>query len=64
MPIYRTLTTSLIVACALFTKNMDSTVLSTLLPALARDLGERPVARKLALTSCLMSLAVFVRLDA
>ncbi|MDB5854046.1 MAG: major Facilitator Superfamily protein [Herminiimonas sp.] len=60
MPLSRPLTTSLIVACALFMENMDSTVISTSLPALARDLGESPVALKLALTSYLVSLAVFI----
>jgi EmrB/QacA subfamily drug resistance transporter len=50
----------LIVACALFMENMDSTVISTSLPAIARDIGESPLALKLALTSYLVSLAVFV----
>ncbi len=50
----------LIVACALFVENMDSTVLSTALPAIARDLHTDPVALKLALTSYLLSLAVFI----
>ena len=50
----------LIVACALFMENMDSTVIATALPAIALDLGEDPVALKLALTSYLISLAVFI----
>jgi len=50
----------LIVACALFVENMDSTVLSTALPEIARDLHTDPVALKLALTSYLLSLAVFI----
>lgn len=50
----------LIVACALFMENMDSTVLSTSLPLIATDLGENPIALKLALTSYLISLAVFI----
>lgn len=50
----------LIVACALFVENMDSTVLATALPAIARDLGTDPVALKLAMTSYLLSLAVFI----
>jgi len=41
-------------------ENMDSTVISTSLPAIARDIGENPLALKLALTSYLVSLAVFV----
>ncbi|HVV92865.1 MAG TPA: MFS transporter [Hyphomicrobiales bacterium] len=50
----------LIVACALFMENLDSTVLSTSLPAIAVDIGVNPVALKLALTSYLLSLAIFV----
>ncbi len=50
----------LIVACALFMENMDSTVLTTSLPAIARDLGVNPLALKLALTAYLISLAVFI----
>jgi EmrB/QacA subfamily drug resistance transporter len=50
----------LIVACALFIENMDSTVLSTSLPAIADDLGSDPIALKLALTAYLLSMAVFI----
>jgi EmrB/QacA subfamily drug resistance transporter len=50
----------LIVACALFIENMDSTVLSTSLPAIAADLGTDPIALKLALTTYLLSIAVFI----
>jgi EmrB/QacA subfamily drug resistance transporter len=50
----------LIVACALFMENMDSTVLATSLPAIARDIGENPLALKLALTSYLVGLAIFI----
>jgi EmrB/QacA subfamily drug resistance transporter len=49
-----------IVACALFMENLDATVLATSLPAIARDMGEDPIALKLALTSYLLSLAVFI----
>ncbi len=49
-----------IVACALFMENMDATVLATSLPAIARDLHQDPIALKLALTSYLLSLAVFI----
>jgi EmrB/QacA subfamily drug resistance transporter len=58
MPIRRAI--PLIVACGLFMENLDSTVLSTSLPAIAADLHEDPIALKLALTSYLLSLAVFV----
>ncbi len=50
----------LIVAVALFMEQMDSTVIATALPAIAGDLGEDPIALKLALTSYLLSLAVFI----
>ena len=50
----------LIVACALFMENMDSTVLATSLPAIALDIGESPLALKLAFTAYLVSLAVFI----
>ena len=56
----RTILIPLIVACALFMENMDSTVLATSLPAIAHDIGENPLALKLALTSYLVSLAVFI----
>ncbi|GAB4066880.1 MFS transporter [Ancylobacter sonchi] len=50
----------LIVACALFMEQLDSTVISTSLPAIAADLHEDPISLKLALTSYLLSLAVFI----
>ncbi len=51
---------TLIVAVALFMETMDSTIIATSLPAIAADLGEDPIALKLALTSYLLSLAVFI----
>src|SRR5262249_60401956 len=50
----------LIVAVALFMENMDSTVISTSLPAIAADIGTNPLALKLAVTSYLLSLAIFI----
>ncbi len=50
----------LIVACALFMENMDSTVIATSLPAIATDIGTSPLTLKLAITSYLLSLAVFI----
>jgi EmrB/QacA subfamily drug resistance transporter len=50
----------LVIASALFLENMDSTVLATSLPAIAIDLGLDPVVLKLAFTSYLLSLAVFI----
>jgi EmrB/QacA subfamily drug resistance transporter len=56
----RTLLIPLIVACALFMENMDSTVLSTSLPAIATSLEVNPLSLKLALTAYLVSLAIFI----
>jgi len=60
MPLRRSLLIPLIVACALFMENMDSTVIATSLPAIAADLEVNPLALKLALTAYLISLAVFI----
>src|SRR5690606_34587687 len=53
-------TLPLVLAVALFMEHMDSTVISTALPAIAADLGTSPVALKLALTAYLVSLAIFI----
>ncbi|MBP1850516.1 MFS transporter [Rhizobium halophytocola] len=50
----------LILAVALFMENMDSTVISTALPAIARDLDVGPITLKLALTSYMVALAIFI----
>jgi EmrB/QacA subfamily drug resistance transporter len=50
----------LIIATALFMENTDSTVIATSLPVIAQDLGADPIALKLALTSYLVSLAIFI----
>src|SRR6187549_3663465 len=50
----------LIVATALFMENMDSTVISTSLPAIAADIGTSPLTLKLAITSYLLALAIFI----
>ncbi|HEX2556149.1 MAG TPA: DHA2 family efflux MFS transporter permease subunit [Microvirga sp.] len=50
----------LIIATALFMENTDSTVIATSLPMIAGDLGTDPIALKLALTSYLVSLAIFI----
>jgi len=52
--------TALIVACALFMQNLDGTVIATALPTMARDFGADPVRMNVALTSYLLSLAVFI----
>src|SRR5271167_2833249 len=50
----------LIVAVSLFMENMDSTVIATSLPAIARDIGTNPLTLKLAVTSYLLSLAICI----
>ena len=50
----------LVVATALLMENLDSTVLTTAIPTIARDVGSDPVHLKLALTAYLMSLAIFI----
>ena len=50
----------LVLAVALFMEQMDSTVISTALPAIATDIGTSPVALKLALTAYLVSVAIFI----
>ncbi len=52
--------TALIIATALFMENMDGTVISTSLPAIALDLRQDPIVLKLALTSYMLTLAVFI----
>ena len=52
--------TALIVASALLMENIDSTVIATALPAIARDIGSDPIRLKLALTAYLLSLATFI----
>ena len=51
---------TLIIATALFIENMDSTAISTSLPKIAAELGTEPVALKLALTTYMLALAVFI----
>lgn len=53
----------LVLAIALFMEHMDSTVISTALPAIAEDIGTTPIALKLALTAYLVSLAIFIPLS-
>jgi EmrB/QacA subfamily drug resistance transporter len=53
----------LIVAAALFMENLDSTVITTALPAIARSMNEDLLRLNLAVTSYLLSLAVFIPLS-
>lgn len=50
----------LIIATALLMENIDSAVLSTSLPQIARDLGSDPIHLKLVLTTYLLALAIFI----
>jgi EmrB/QacA subfamily drug resistance transporter len=50
----------LVLAAALFMENMDSTIIATALPDIALDLRVDPIDLKLAFTTYLLSLAVFL----
>jgi EmrB/QacA subfamily drug resistance transporter len=50
----------LMVACALFMEQLDSTVVATALPAMAHSLGESALTLNVAMTSYLLSLAIFI----
>jgi EmrB/QacA subfamily drug resistance transporter len=52
--------TAIIVACALFMQNLDSTIVSTALPTMARAFHADPVHMNVALTAYLFAVAVFV----
>jgi EmrB/QacA subfamily drug resistance transporter len=56
----RTRLTALIVATAMFMQNLDSTMIATALPTMAQTFGYDPVRMNVALTSYLLSLAVFI----
>jgi EmrB/QacA subfamily drug resistance transporter len=66
-PLYRTQTDPrlrvlipLVVACGLFMETLDSTIITTSIPQIAASLGESPLKLNLAITSYLLSLAVFI----
>jgi EmrB/QacA subfamily drug resistance transporter len=52
--------TAVIVATALFMQNLDSTIIATALPAMARSFHADPLHMSVALTSYLISLSVFI----
>ncbi len=60
MAVQRRVIVPLIVACALFMQNLDSTALATALPAIAESLGETPLRLHLAITVFMLSLAAFL----
>jgi len=49
---------AMIVAFAFFMENLDQTIITTAIPAMAQSLGEPPLQLNLAITSYLLSLAV------
>jgi EmrB/QacA subfamily drug resistance transporter len=57
-PHFRTI--ALIVGAAMFMEQLDGTVLATALPSMARELGVSAPSLSIALTSYLISLAVFI----
>jgi EmrB/QacA subfamily drug resistance transporter len=66
-PAYRTeeqprlrLLIPLVCACSLFMEALDQTIIATSLPQIAASLGESPLRLNLAITSYLLSLAVFI----
>jgi EmrB/QacA subfamily drug resistance transporter len=59
-PQRRQLVISLTVSCALFMQSLDSTIIATALPTIARSIGESPLRLNVAITCYLLSLAVFV----
>jgi EmrB/QacA subfamily drug resistance transporter len=66
-PVYRTareprlkLLIPLVVACALLMDGLDQTIITTSLPQIAASLDESPLRLNIAITSYLLSLAVFI----
>ena len=57
-PHFRTI--GLIIGAAMFMEQLDGTVLATALPSMARDFGVTAPAMSIAMTSYLISLAIFI----
>jgi EmrB/QacA subfamily drug resistance transporter len=53
-------TMAIIIASALFMQSLDSTIIATALPAMARSFHQPPLYMSVALTSYLISLSVFI----
>jgi EmrB/QacA subfamily drug resistance transporter len=60
MTVSRQTMVSVVVACAMFMQNLDSTVIATALPTIARSLDESPLSLNVAITCYLLGLAVFI----
>ncbi|HWK47051.1 MAG TPA: DHA2 family efflux MFS transporter permease subunit [Stellaceae bacterium] len=50
----------MVIAVAFFMEQLDSTIITTSIPEMARSLDENPLRLNLAITSYLLSLAVFI----
>jgi EmrB/QacA subfamily drug resistance transporter len=50
----------LIVACALFMENLDSTIIATALPEMAKSFGVSPVRLNIGITAYILALAIFI----
>jgi EmrB/QacA subfamily drug resistance transporter len=66
-PVYRTASepklkflVPLVVACAMVMESLDQTIITTSIPQMAQSLGESPLRLNVAITSYLLSLAVFI----
>ncbi|WP_234731054.1 MFS transporter [Acidocella facilis] len=60
VPTKRMRTTAIIIAVALFMQNLDSTVVTTALPAMAKSFHIDPLYMSVSVTSYLIALSVFV----
>lgn len=49
-----------IVACAFFMENLDSTIIATALPTMARSFGENPADLNIGIIAYVLTLAVFI----
>ncbi len=50
----------LVIACGMFMSQLDSTIIATSIPQMARSLGVGPLQLNVAITSYLITLAVFI----
>ena len=50
----------LIVACALFMQNLDTSIINTALPSIAISFHDSPVRLSMAVTAYMLALAVFI----
>ncbi|WP_321897076.1 MFS transporter [Burkholderia cepacia] len=60
MPVAPALIPPLIVACAFFMESADANIIVTAIPAMARAFGSDPVALKIAITTYVVGVGVFI----